>query len=73
MFDPDFHQSQPPVLPPHDVWIASYKEAIANDDQPEDAPTAEQSAEARTRQQAGKLAGEVVMINSAEYKDITNG
>jgi hypothetical protein len=74
MFDKDFHQSQPPVLPPHDVWIASYKDALASEDeqlQPPEAAT--QSSETHARKQAGKVAGGMVMITSAEYKDITNG
>jgi hypothetical protein len=71
MFELDFDKSQPPILPPHDVWVARYKETLAEEDQA--MTDSESSPSTNPRTMTGQFAGNVILIDSATYEEITNG
>ena len=72
MFELDFDRSQPPVIPPRDVWIAKYRQALAEESAVTD-PVVEETDASLSRTAAGQFAGEVILIDSADYEEIVNG
>jgi hypothetical protein len=59
-----FKQSQLPTLPDHDVWVAKYKQLLAEEAQPK----TDMQSEA-----VGTFAGEVLFLNMSENGEIISG
>jgi len=72
MFELDFDQSQPPIMPPRDVWIAKYKEILANE-QDQTALETDNTGAAVPSGWPGRFAGGAVLIESVDYEEIING
>ena len=73
MLEVDFDRSQPPILPPRDVWIPRYMERLANERDDQAALEGENTGATSSPDWSGQFAGGLILIETADYEEIING
>jgi hypothetical protein len=73
MLEVDFDRSQPPILPPRDVWLPRYMERLANEQDGQTTLEGENAGAMSSPVLPGQFAGGLILIETADYEEIING
>jgi hypothetical protein len=73
MLEVDFDRSQPPILPPRDVWLPRYMERLANERDDQTTLEGENVGTMSLPDSLGQFTGGLILIETADYEEIING